>query len=52
MKRKIMKRRKTMSSPSEEIFSFSVSVHVVVVRRRLGCGASSRQAVIGWNVHK
>lgn len=32
-------------------FSFSVYVHVIVVRRRPGCAVSSRQAVIGWNIH-
>lgn len=40
----LMKRRRTLSAPSEK--------HVVVVRRPLGCGASKRQAVIGWNVHQ
>lgn len=32
-------------------FSFSVYVHVIVVRRRPGCAVSSWQAVIGWNIH-
>lgn len=47
-----MKRRKTARSPPEVIFSSSVSSHVDVVRRRPGCAASSRQAVIGWNVYE
>lgn len=46
--------KETMKDSEETLyrdFSFSVYVHVIVVRRRPGCAVSSRQAVIGWNIH-
>lgn len=40
----------TIQGPPE--VACTVVAHVVVVRWWLGCGASSRQAVIGWSMHK
>lgn len=36
----------------ESPWSGLLGAHVVIVRQRPGCVASSRQAVIGWNVHE